>query len=491
MGLMRFLVWPADRITEEMVDQAYLSGLDRIPWQTRAWAENQELLVERKVSESGNLHVPWDVPGHERVTLSTATLIERAEPYHLPLELARGKVGQVRNQMAEWRTMGMVVPGDLEATVARATRCLSEAVVEDRRAPRSIERAGEALRLALDAASLLSSQYAEQLLAVRRRGGNKLETLLGADLGSSLLDEYTAGQYVQTFNAAQVPMAWREIEAKEGKYDWEVVDRQIAWCRAHRLTICAGPLLQWDPRTVPDWLYLCESDFDGLAELVSEFIEAAVGRYRGGVDLWVAAGSANTAEAFSLSEEEQVRLTARSVETARALDPQADLVVSFDQPWAEYLRRRGHDFPPWHFADALLRVGLGLTGLALEINVGYAPGGTLPRDPLEFSRQMDYWSLLGVPLYVKLTVPSGSGPDPLAQRRTAPLSEAWTPQSQQAWISRYVPVLLAKPTVRGVFWSQARDSEPHAFPHGGLFDLGRHPKPGLRQLASIRQAHLR
>jgi hypothetical protein len=50
---------------------------------------------------------------------------------------------------------------------------------------------------------------------------------------------------------------------------------------------------------------------------------------------------------------------------------------------------------------------------------------------------------------------------------------------------------LAKPTVRGVFWTQVRDSEPHAFPHAGLFDLRRHPKPGLRQLATIRQADLR
>jgi len=491
MGLMRFLVSPADRLTEELVDQVYLSGLDRVPWQVRAWAEGGELFLERKVSDSGNLHIPWNVSGHEPLVLSTATLIERAEPYHLPLELARGKLGQVRNQMAEWQTLGLVVPRELEATVAQATRCLSEAMGDDPRTPRPVERAEEALRLALDAAYLLSSEYAGQLRAVRRRGGNKLETLLGADLGSSLLDEYAADQYLQAFNAAQVPMVWREIEAKEGQYGWEVVDQQIAWCRAHRLAICAGPLLQLDPRTAPDWLYLCESDFDGLAELVCEFIEAAVARYRGAVDVWIAAGSANTAEAFSLSEEEQVRLTARSVETTRSSDPQADLVVSFDQPWGEYLRRRGRDLPPWHFADALLRVGLGLTGLALEINVDYAPGGTLPRDPLEFSRQMDYWGLLGVPLYVRLAVPSGSGPDPLASRRTARLSEAWTPQSQQSWIGRYVPVLLAKPSVRGVFWSQVRDSEPHAFPHGGLFDLRRHPKPGLRQLASIRQADLR
>ena len=32
MGLMRFRVFPTERITEEMVQQAYLSGFDRESW---------------------------------------------------------------------------------------------------------------------------------------------------------------------------------------------------------------------------------------------------------------------------------------------------------------------------------------------------------------------------------------------------------------------------------------------------------------------------
>ena len=32
MGLMRFRVFPTERITEQMVQQAYLSGIDRVSW---------------------------------------------------------------------------------------------------------------------------------------------------------------------------------------------------------------------------------------------------------------------------------------------------------------------------------------------------------------------------------------------------------------------------------------------------------------------------
>jgi hypothetical protein len=379
----------------------------------------------------------------------------------------------------------------VEQAIRAAIRTFGEAVVADQGSAASVAMAEKSLCLALDAAMLLAAAFCEQALAMRRRVSGKLNTLLGGDLGVTLLDDYAASQYLQTFNAAMVPMVWREIEAHEGKFSWDIYDRQIEWCRANGITVCAGPLLQFDERCLPDWLYLCDSDFDSLFSFASEFVVAAVTRYRGKVDVWISAGRVNTAEAFSLTEEEKVKLTARAVELTRALDPQAEVLIGFDQPWAEYLGRQGNDFPPLHFADALLRAELGLTGLALEINVGYCPSGTLSRDPLEFSRQFDFWSLLGVPLYLVVAVPSSSLPDPLAQRRAGTLGEAWTPAAQQAWVNRYLPMFLAKPNVRGVLWSQLRDSEPHSFPHGGLFDLRRHPKPALRQLASIRQAYLK
>jgi len=491
MGLMRLTISPPDRITEEMARQAYLCGLDRVPW--RGWNRwtPGELVIQRAVSESGNLHIPWPVEGHGLVTLSTATLRERAEPYRLPLELARGKISQVRNQLAEWEMLGLAVPDPVRHKLREAIASLGDAAVADQESAASVATAEKALRLAVDAAVELVSAFAEQAIAIRRRTSGKLNVLWGGDLGSTVLDDYVAGQYLQTFNAAIIPLVWREVEAREGEFLWDICDEQMAWCRTHGLTICAGPLVDLDSRAVPDWVPASGNRFEHLYACASEFVAAAVTRYRGKVDTWLAAGRVNTGEAFSLSEEDRVRLAARAVELTRALDAQAAIVISFDQPWAEYLARHGDDFPPLHFADALLRADLGLTGLALEVNMGYSPGGTLPRDLLEFSRQIDFWALLGVPLHLILAVPSSSLPDPLATRPAGTLGENWTPAAQQTWVGRYLPLFLAKTSVRGVFWNQIRDFEPHRFPHGGLFDLLRHPKPALRLLASLRQAHLR
>ena len=197
-----------------------------------------------------------------------------------------------------------------------------------------------------------------------------------------------------------MPVSWREVETGEETFSWDISDKQVQWCAAHGLRVCAGPLLPLDSRGIPDWLSLYEEDFDSVSAFATAFIQAAVTRYRGKVDLWVCASRVNTAKILSLTEEEKVRLSARTIELIRGIDPRTPVVVSFDQPWGEYLGRREMDYPPLHFADALVRANLGLSGLMLELNVGYTPGGTPLRDPLEVSRHLDYWSMLGVPLYI-------------------------------------------------------------------------------------------
>lgn len=491
MGLMRFIVSPPDRITPDTAQQAYLSGIDRIPWRCRVeWADGQ-LSVERSVSDSGNLFIPWEVEGFGQLTLATGSLVERPVPYHLPLELARGKLSQVRNQMADWQAIGLIVPAELPKTLAESMRHLSEAATAPRDCPAAVDAAQKALVLAVGAGERLGLCYAEQALSVRRRATQKLSTFLAGDLGSSVLDDYTAAQFLQTFSAACVPLVWHDVETSEGTYCWDVSDKQVEWCRQNRMKVLAGPLVQLDRRSLPDWIYLCEDDFDGLVSFVEEFLREAVERYRGRVDLWICAGRVNTADVLSLSEEEKVRLAARTVELTHALDPNTPVLVSFDQPWGEYLSSRGFDFPPLHFADALVRADLGMSGLVLEINMGFQPGGTMARDLLEVSRQLDYWALLGSPLYLALCAPSGEGADPLAHLANRRPPAGSSPRTQQLWVARCLPLLLAKPYVQGVLWSQLRDTQPHDYPHAGLFDLRRHPKPAIRTLASIRQAHLK
>ena len=487
MGVMRFVVSPPDRITPEMAQLAYMSGLDRIPWRGGARLIDGKLIFDRDVSESGNLFLPWPVEGVGTLTLSTGCLLERDAPYHLPLELARGEVCQFRNQLADWRSVGLVVPESVLRAADDAARLFFRAANRPAGSDESVRLAEQSLCRIVDAAERLAACYAEQAWAVRRLSHQR-RPWLGIDLGATPLDDQTARQLAATFNAARVPLAWAEIETSEGARNWMTFDRQIRWCKEQNLFTCAGPLLQFGPGCSPDWLYLFEDDFAGLQASVSEFVEAVVSRYRGRVDLWQCAGRPNTADLLALEEDEIVQLTAHVVEQVHSLDPKTPLVVSFDQPWSEYLGRRDVDFPPMYFADALLRADLGLSALMLEINMGYEPGGTLPRDPIDFSRQLDAWSGLGLPLYLAVCSPSGDHVDPLARRRDQPLPKGITPASQQAWLASHLPLAMAKPYIHGVFWRQLHDCVPHDYAHGGLFDFHRKAKPALTTLAALGDA---
>lgn len=493
-GALKLIVPPTGHFTPQQAEQAYMTGPDQIPWTCRTRLHDGELIVERHVSDSGKFHIPWLVEGHGRFMLATATLMQRDRPYQLAVELARGKINQVRNQLADWQSIGLAVPGKVDAALHKGLEALAHAVTNQDDAARAAGLAQKAIVLALDAADLLVAGYTDQALAARHRSGQKLRTLLAANLGRHTLDMPLAAYYLKAFNAAQVPISWRSVEATESVCQWEQTDRQIAACRQHELTVCAGPLLRLDAGGVPDWLYLWEGDFDSILSFISEFVEQAVKRYRGQVDEWQCAARVNVGEDLSLSEEQRLRLTARVIELTHQLDPKTPLIVRFDQPWAEYMGRTAPDFSPLHFADALVRSGLKLAGVGIEINMGYQPGGSYPRDRLEFSRLLDLWAYLGLPLHVTLAVPGGEASVPGARGHLSPLPQAlpggWSPENQAAWIKHYVPLLMSKPSVHGICWNQLMDGDAEELNFGGLFDAAGNPKPGLTSLIGLRRKHL-
>jgi hypothetical protein len=105
MGQMRFLVPRPEQISELAVQCAYLAGMEGIPWRSVNRCEGDLLIIERELNESGCLFIPWDEENHGRLVLSTATLMERDQPYNLPVELARGTINRLRHQASEWQAM--------------------------------------------------------------------------------------------------------------------------------------------------------------------------------------------------------------------------------------------------------------------------------------------------------------------------------------------------------------------------------------------------
>ena len=119
MGTMSFLLPPdlPASVVKELQHACLAGGFDNAPGPTHVRVQGDHLTLQRAVDESGFLITPWQVDGGGRVMTATATLMERTEPYSLAVELARGKVNQIRNHVAEWRPLGVELGDELDAAL--------------------------------------------------------------------------------------------------------------------------------------------------------------------------------------------------------------------------------------------------------------------------------------------------------------------------------------------------------------------------------------
>jgi hypothetical protein len=496
MGLLRFLTPQRDRLDEHAVDVAYVAGWDGIPTAChKTWEDQRHLRLERTADESGNLHIPWTVDGRGQWLLSTSSLMERYQPYHLPVELARGTLNRLRTRTEAWRTAGLQVSDELMLQIKSAQASFIHAATSQRDALAAMVSADETIRESLEGIDRLGREHAEQVLKVRHEEAGVLTTLLAGTMGDTVMSSNAGPMFCAAFNAAVVPCRWKTIQTAPDAWDWSALDKRIQWCRRNGLKILAGPLLRPDRMCLPDWLVASRPDFQGLTRALQTFVAAVVGRYRSDVHLWHCAAGTNAASVLPLSDDQKVRLTMIAIEMTRRVDARTPVFVSFDQPWGEYLTRAATDLWPIHFADMLVRADLGIAGIGLELNFGYWPGGTLLRDVLAVSEHVDFWSLLGLPLIVQLALPSSAEPDALTVEDAGrPLDAAMTgglsPQNQQRLVQQLLPALLAKRSVHAVTWAQVFDSSPHKFANAGLFDSQDRPKPALSTLIATRREHL-
>lgn len=475
----------------------FAGGYDQTPIPTESAVESGRLIISRGLNESGYLLVPWRVDPFGTIVTTTATLREREEPYRLLVELARGKLNQVRTQLAEWQDIGLEIPSQLDRELAEATRMFARAAVDQ---PDGSEGGADAdalsqrvLEHSCGIADRIVRLYAEHMLATRLREGGRLTSRISARYGTALTGE-RADQYRQTFNAAQVAVRWRDHEPEEARYQWQQLDAAVAGARAAGLPITAGPVIDLSPGMLPDWITAWEGDLPALAAFMCDFLETAVGRYAADVRRWVVCAGFNHTDGLGLGDDDRLRLAARLFEAAAQIDPELELVVSITQPWGDYLVNEDQTISPLAFADDLVRAGLRVSAVELELRPGVLPRGSLPRDLLEVYRILDLFAKLQLPIEILLSHPTSLQPDTgvVGSQTLWPAfaRDRITSATQAAWGSAVTALALAKSEVQAVTWDHWSDADPHLTPHGGLIDSGGRIHPLLAQLESLRKAYL-
>jgi hypothetical protein len=496
MGTISFLL--PDKLPDGLVGElgraCVAGGPDNMPWPTEVRLEPGRLTIRRSVDESGYLVVPWDLDGVGRLMGSSATLMERTSPYQLQVELARGKVNQVRCQLSDWRAGGLQVGDALEQQIHEASMAFGRAVIQQ-----PIEGAGPqaqtALVLGYQAADQLIRAYADQVFQIRHQRQPQLDTLLGCLLGQVIPSGPAAEALARACNSVTLGFTWGDVQPAENLYNWQPYDALLHWAQEQGFLISGGPLIDFSPSRLPEWLAPHEGDLAAVSRYTGRYVEAVLKRYRSRIRRWQLTHAANWANVLGLSEDELLWLTVRLAEAVKQIDPSLELSVGVAQPWGEYMAVQDRMHSPFIFADTLIRSGLNLASLDVELVMGVTPRGSYARDPLEVSRLLDLYALLGAPLRVTLGYPSAEGVDSGADPGLVVSGGHWrggyTPEAQAAWAADVTALVMSKPYVQGVQWVHLSDEEPHQFPHAGLVDASGQLKPAWQPLQELRQKHLR
>lgn len=491
MGIISFRLPPGlPSSTLELLKSASIAGgFDNVPSPTQVRLNSREIHLRRPVDESGFLVTPWPVDGVGTLMVQTTSLMERHEPYILSVELVRGKLHHVRNQVSRWSDIGLPLPSwitdELHELNRQFARLLAQSASDSLDAP------------ALDLLSQVF-RYADRMM---RYGDEVLHhfrvTELNADvsIGCSVWNASSLDDPRSLFDHVRMELPWRAIEPTESQYDWSSPDALVRWAEQHSMPLSAGPLVNFSKIGIPDWLWIWQGDLANLAHFMCDYVETVVSRYRAQVKRWLICSGCNVGGALGFGEDELLWLTTRLVEAVQQLAPEAELVVGVTQPWGDYMALDEHTYSPTVFLDTLLRTNLKVSGMELEVVLGVSPAGSYWRDLLDTSRMLDHFADLGTPVEVTLGIPADdrfdNQSDPDARVGLGHWSKGYSPEVQAERGIALMQTAAAKPFVSHVVWTQLSDAVPHRHPHCGLFDAAGSPRPIVNALRDFRERRTR
>lgn len=480
------------------------------------------------------IQYPIPAPMGGYLSLRTCLLPERNAPYLMTLELARHQVMLLLNKLEEWalfdRPASDPVMGKIDAALNAWTHAL---VVQGRGGGAGFtaeaeHAAQDALVTALEAGEALAllsarNQHEKRLsgefgrIAAKplpmnaitdheARESKKRATgsagvilpdspLIGVGVNSAAFAPPVCEAITRVADFISVPMRWAEMEPTEGKYAFAKTDRWIEWAVTKaKLPVIAGPVLDLEPGTVPDFLYIWEHDYETLRDVVIEYVKTIVTRYRRTVHTWTICSGLHVGSNFAINYEQAIDLTRVCVVIVKKLHPQAKVQIEIAQPWGEYTSepsaRAARSIPPAVYCELLKQVGVEFDSIGLKMQMGMPLPGRSTRDLAAVSALLDRFGGLDKPLSISVL---GCPASPIAPTSSESSESGmwrrnWSPEQQSLWASRVAAIAAGKPYVQSVCWQDIIDAPPPAMSTGGLLNPSGQPRPAFGAICALRES---
>jgi hypothetical protein len=482
MGQTQFQIADPARFHPDVLAAAHMVGIDGVPWPCQVKVDGRVLKIMRHASESGKLVVVYASDEFGAVALTTATLPERARPYWLEIELARGTLGRLRNQLALWQEGGLVVAAELHTALAAASTTFTAALFSiDHDVGRAARLAHECTDQSLGAMYVLAESFCTQVAQLRQSRNVASSSVLGVSLPFHRATQIPS-ILEPSLGVVSLPMWSAQPDLTQAANALIGLDAEVERRRAAGQRVMIGPLLDFSRFPLPPWLASLR-DFDDRRQAIRQATAALCDELAADIKVCHVCSGVSGIGHAGFTFPQQLHLVMDILEVLESRRPDLATIVSLDQPWGERLAWSMGGQSALSIADTLLRHGAQLTGLGLDIHLDYWPHGSLVRDPLQWVDLTDRWSQFGLPLFVFLAaplLPPGWQPD--AKATELRIRRSLTRDQTHRHITTIARLCLARTPVEAVVWSNWFDDDPR-YPFSGIVDLTESPKPIAKWLA--------
>jgi hypothetical protein len=461
---------------------AHLLGPDDAPVRGQVTFSRGIIRCRKRGDDAAALCLQCTCRRSGRLMLQTCLLPDREEPYVLSVELARHRIKQFIAKSEEWQMFDLSPAHPAMRHWEEARQLLTLALTTQE--PIEADRAArEALDHAVLASERLAMAHAEILLHRRYANRPSSSATLGVRVWPGRDGRQLRELIDTSFDLLVMPIRWKELEVEEGKYNWGPIDRWMEWAKDQGKPIIAGPLLDFSKRAIPEWMYVWQHDYDTCRDLVYDYMERVVDRYRSVVGMWNVASGLNVNDNFEFAESQMLDLARTATLLVRQRRQGARTMIELRQPFGEHVASGRDSIPPMAFVDRLVQEGIRFDALGVQLLFGERGEGRASRDLMQVSSLLDRYYLLEIPVLVSAAgVPSETIDD-----EGGWWHKPWSPDGQAKWIGRLFAMAMSKPFVESIFWTDLYDHPDALLRGAGLLSEEGQAKPAFTRLVGARR----
>ena len=215
MGTLQLVADP-DNLPRDVLERVFLTDVGgkpthcRCSWEKPAAAGTSGVLrLQFEGDDSHYVNIPWMVESGASMLLATATLRQRDQPYVLSLEILRGLLHRITNQVAEWQAAAFTVLDPNESRLSQLLSKFSTAATRSHDVATchrvSVQAITTAIELLDDIGNRLTQQFAQA------NQDTVKTTLIGSKLPATDLSKDHEETFCSFFDTAAIDTNWLSL----------------------------------------------------------------------------------------------------------------------------------------------------------------------------------------------------------------------------------------------------------------------------------------